>query len=151
MTFDGIHIINGEIVSPRPEILIALKDENPFLMMDEPSDTSLFKVFFFSGWTAFSDILIRESKDTIAFIPATDTKNRAKYCIRPFLKTMERIAYWCRRPINREINREILIIELKFEVVNKSSISEVLNYPNPFSTSTQFVFTLTGSQIPDRI
>jgi flagellar hook assembly protein FlgD len=24
----------------------------------------------------------------------------------------------------------------------------VLNYPNPFSTSTKFVFTLTGSEIP---
>ena len=23
------------------------------------------------------------------------------------------------------------------------------NYPNPFSTSTKFVFTLTGSEIPD--
>jgi flagellar hook assembly protein FlgD len=24
-----------------------------------------------------------------------------------------------------------------------------LNYPNPFSTSTRFVFTLTGNEIPD--
>jgi flagellar hook assembly protein FlgD len=24
-----------------------------------------------------------------------------------------------------------------------------LNYPNPFSTSTQFVFTLTGSELPE--
>jgi flagellar hook assembly protein FlgD len=28
-------------------------------------------------------------------------------------------------------------------------ISNVLTYPNPFSTRTQFVFTLTGSQVPD--
>jgi len=28
-------------------------------------------------------------------------------------------------------------------------ISHVLNYPNPFSTSTQFIFTLTGEQVPD--
>ena len=27
-------------------------------------------------------------------------------------------------------------------------ISQVLNYPNPFSTSTRFVFTLTGSELP---
>jgi flagellar hook assembly protein FlgD len=25
----------------------------------------------------------------------------------------------------------------------------VINYPNPFSTSTRFVFTLTGSEIPE--
>ncbi len=27
-------------------------------------------------------------------------------------------------------------------------ISNILNYPNPFSTSTRFVFTLTGSEVP---
>src|SRR6202008_4112146 len=37
---------------------------------------------------------------------------------------------------------------INFEVINKSTITEVLNYPNPFSTSTRFVFTLTGSEIP---
>ena len=30
-------------------------------------------------------------------------------------------------------------------------VSEVLNYPNPFSSSTQFIFTLTGTEIPDDI
>jgi flagellar hook assembly protein FlgD len=34
-------------------------------------------------------------------------------------------------------------------VINKQTITEVLNYPNPFSTSTRFVFTLTGSEMPD--
>jgi flagellar hook assembly protein FlgD len=33
--------------------------------------------------------------------------------------------------------------------VNKAMISNVLNYPNPFSTSTKFVFTITGSEVPD--
>ena len=35
-----------------------------------------------------------------------------------------------------------------FEVVNKSSITQVMNYPNPFTSSTKFVFTLTGSVLP---
>ena len=30
-------------------------------------------------------------------------------------------------------------------------ISNMLNYPNPFTTSTAFVFTLTGSQVPQNI
>ena len=38
---------------------------------------------------------------------------------------------------------------ISFEVINRSTITEVLNYPNPFSTSTRFVFVLTGSVIPD--
>ena len=38
---------------------------------------------------------------------------------------------------------------IQFEIINKQTITEVLNYPNPFSTSTRFVFTLTGNEIPD--
>ena len=38
---------------------------------------------------------------------------------------------------------------ITFEVENKPTITHVMNYPNPFSTSTRFVFTLTGSEIPE--
>jgi flagellar hook assembly protein FlgD len=38
--------------------------------------------------------------------------------------------------------------KINFEVINKSTITEVMNYPNPFSTSTKFVFTLTGDEVP---
>jgi flagellar hook assembly protein FlgD len=37
---------------------------------------------------------------------------------------------------------------ISFEVISKAMISNVLNYPNPFSTSTQFVYTLTGVEVP---
>ena len=40
---------------------------------------------------------------------------------------------------------------IKFKVDSKPSITNVLNYPNPFSTSTQFVFTLTGATIPEQL
>jgi len=38
-----------------------------------------------------------------------------------------------------------------FSVVNKPMISNMLNYPNPFTTSTAFVFTVTGSEVPQQI
>jgi flagellar hook assembly protein FlgD len=37
-----------------------------------------------------------------------------------------------------------------FQVIAKPMVSNLLNYPNPFSTSTAFVFTLTGSEIPEQ-
>ena len=36
-----------------------------------------------------------------------------------------------------------------FEVITKPMITNVLNYPNPFTTSTKFIFTITGSEVPD--
>ncbi len=40
---------------------------------------------------------------------------------------------------------------ISFEVVNESKITHFYPYPNPFSTNTRFVFTLTGANIPDQI
>ena len=39
-------------------------------------------------------------------------------------------------------------LNLPEKVINRTTITEVLNYPNPFTTNTRFVFTLTGSEIP---
>jgi hypothetical protein len=41
--------------------------------------------------------------------------------------------------------------EINFEVINEATISNFYPYPNPFSTSVRFVFTVTGSEVPDQI
>src|SRR5690606_8180282 len=38
-----------------------------------------------------------------------------------------------------------------FEIIHESTITYLMNYPNPFSTSTKFVFTLTGDRVPDHM
>lgn len=38
-----------------------------------------------------------------------------------------------------------------FNVINKPMISNMFNYPNPFTTSTAFAFTVTGSEVPQNI
>ena len=40
---------------------------------------------------------------------------------------------------------------ISFEIFTESSITQLINYPNPFSTSTRFIFTLTGSELPDNM
>ena len=40
---------------------------------------------------------------------------------------------------------------VSFRVISKPMISNMLNYPNPFTTSTAFVFTITGSDIPENM
>ena len=44
VTFDGVHILDEDIVSPVPLISITLDDENEFLLLNEDIDTSLFKI-----------------------------------------------------------------------------------------------------------
>ena len=41
--------------------------------------------------------------------------------------------------------------EINFEVINESAVTHFYPYPNPFSTSCRFIFTLTGNEIPDQL
>ena len=51
---------------------------------------------------------------------------------------------------DRSANRSgVQSYQIQFEVDNKPTVTNVLNYPNPFSNSTKFVFTLTGSEVPE--
>ena len=45
VTFNGQHILNNDIVAPTSEIVMSLKDDNPYLVMNEDADTSLFGVY----------------------------------------------------------------------------------------------------------
>jgi len=147
VTFDGKHILDGDIVSPNPEIQISLRDENPFLLLD---DTSYVKVFLQTPLQNKPErvYFIENGKENMEFIPATDSKNKLKVKYNPELTEdgdyrLKVQAMDASKNISGKEDYSI-----KFEVINESTITKVFNYPNPFSTSTRFVFTLTGSEIP---
>jgi hypothetical protein len=152
VTFDGVHILNGDIVSAKPLIQIMLKDENKYLLMNNINDTSLFNVFIqYPGASSATRIYFRSSsgEENMRFYPSATSSNNT--CT---------IQYNGNFPIDGTYG---LIVQAKsisnvksgandyqinFDVINKSTITEVMNWPNPFSTATHFVFTLTGSVIP---
>ena len=154
VTFDGSHIINGDIVSSEPEILIRLKDENKYLALD---DTALIKVFI-----KYPDGTIEPqhfSESYMTFTPATPSqlarKNEAQIDLR---KRFTQDGKYELQVQARDKSRNVsgtygdalvgIDYRIGFEVINKEMITNVVNYPNPFSTATKFVFTLTGSEIP---
>jgi len=150
VTFDGVHILNGDIVSGRPHIQIKLKDESRFMLLN---DTSLISVR-----VKFPDGSFRTYKvdnDTLRFTPATsDGKNTAILDFYPaFLTTynedgMDSYELVVSGKDRSENVAGVNDYSVNFMVINKPMISNLLNYPNPFTTSTAFVFTLTGSEIP---
>ncbi|MEM6964366.1 MAG: FlgD immunoglobulin-like domain containing protein, partial [Bacteroidota bacterium] len=149
VTFDGVHIMDGDLVSSRPSILITLKDENEFLALDDPS---LVKVFLKSpNYPDLRQIFV--DGDTLSFTPANTNsgKNRSQFLFQPELLDDGQY-YLVVQATDRSGNQSgNLDYKIGFEVINKSSITNVLNYPNPFSTSTRFVFTITGSEIPENM
>ncbi|HIF14091.1 MAG TPA: hypothetical protein EYQ86_01620 [Bacteroidetes bacterium] len=147
VSFDGVHILDGDIVSSEPEILIRLDDENRYLAMD---DTSLLNIFIVLP----DGKMVKQSFDGhgMLFIPAdSDIKdrNRAEVYLYPELLmdgVYKLIVQGKDRTGNASGAYDYII---SFEVVNESTVTNVINYPNPFTSQTQFVFTLTGSVTPD--
>lgn len=151
VTFDGIHILNKDIVSAKPMIKILLKDESRYNLLN---DTSGITVQLLKPNNTTPENISFDG--TICkFFPATNDNNGKN--------NIARVEY---RPVLKEDGVYKLIVtgkdkagniaenspkyEVQFTVENKPSITNVLNYPNPFSTSTQFLFTLTGSEIPSQ-
>jgi hypothetical protein len=144
VTFDGVRILNGDIVSAKPNILITLKDENKFLQLN---DTGAFTVSLQTP-NQGSPTRLYFGKDLL-FTPASLPKNSCAINYNPNLATDGKYSLLVQAR-DRSNNRSGLqSYEVDFMVNNKPSVTNVLNYPNPFSTATRFVFTLTGSEVPE--
>jgi len=146
VTFDGRHILSGDLVSSKPNIYISLKDENEFLTL---SDTSIFKIFIKYPGQSTSTVIPFES-DIVTFFPATQgDQNKAYVELNPTF--VEDGFYELLVQAEDASGNQSGDIDYKvsFEVVTKSSISNIVNYPNPFTTSTQFAYTLTGNEVPE--
>ena len=151
VTFDGRHITDGEYVSANPEILFRLKDENKYLLLN---DTSEFLIYMFYPSDPTNPVQLANNQNDVIYIPATTTNNgknnEARLIYKPTLTdgTYEVRAQGIDRSKNDAGKYDYRI---KFKVDSKPTITNILNYPNPFSTSTQFVFTLTGAAIPEQL
>jgi hypothetical protein len=147
VTFDGVHILNKDIVAAKPHIFIKLKDESRFLAL---SDTSLLKVQII-----FPDQTIHNYNfgDTMRFNPAnlSSGENSASIDLMPYF-TLDGDYELVVSGKDAAGNKAgALEYHVMFNVINKPMISNLLNYPNPFTTSTAFVFTVTGSEVPQNI
>jgi len=152
VTFDNVHILNDDIVSAKPHIQIKLKSLSSYLLL---TDTSLITLQL-----RYPDGTLRTigfNNDSVRFTPAASgTDNTATVDFTPNFTNQ----------INASGDTYQLIVSgkdqagntagtaayrISFIVISKPMISNLLNYPNPFTTSTAFVFTITGSEVPQNI
>ena len=153
VTFDGRRIMNEDVVSPYSEILITLKDENPFLVMNEDSDTSKFGIYVTNPSGIQSRIpFVDDLGNNVMFWTPANASNLKFKIDYPANFTEDGMYELYVQGADKSGNLSgDLEYRVRFEVIHESSITRMLNYPNPFSTSTRFVFNLTGSMVPDDI
>lgn len=147
VTFDGYHILDGDIVSPNPNILVQMRDDNPFasktdttginLSLKLPGEESQFQRISFSD-------------PRLTYRPASENEDfQLEYQPGPLDDGLHAIRIQAEDESGNEAGTEPY--EINFEVINESTITHFYPYPNPFSTRCRFVFTLTGVDIPDQI
>jgi len=150
---NGRHIMNKDIIAPTSEIVITLKDENPFLLMNSDSDTSLFGIYLTDPEGVQKRIYFTDNigNQIMTWVPATSQNKKFKIIFPRYFEksgTYTLLVQGTDRSGNLSGDLEY---KISFEVIHESMISQMMNYPNPFSTSTRFVFTVTGDAIPDDI
>lgn len=153
VTFNGRHILNGDIVDPTSEVLITLKDDNEFLIMNDVSDTTHFGIYLTdpNGIQVRIPFMDGSGNTVMQWIPAEPQHKRFKI-VWPSNWTMDGKYTLFVQGTDKSGNLSgDLDYKVSFEVIHEASITQMMNYPNPFSTSTRFVFTLTGSDAPDEI
>jgi hypothetical protein len=147
VTFDGVHILNRDIVASKPLIVAELKDEARWLLL---SDTSVMNV-----QVKFPDGHLRRynfDNDTLQFVPASSADNNvARIQFKPYFLEDGEYELLVSGKDKSDNLAGAVQYRVAFQVINKPMISNMLNYPNPFTTSTAFVFTITGAEVPQNI
>ncbi len=149
VAFDGRHILNGELVSPTPEIRVQVQDEdrlrrirdvNAFnLTLQRPGQPLGAAVVLTGNDVTFSvdSTSVTGSKATLVYLPGKNTPlTDGMYTLRAQARDRSTAAAGSQD------------FEVKFEVVNASTISNVFPYPNPVTSKARFVFTVTGQELP---
>lgn len=150
VTFDGVHILNRDIVSAKPKIIVKLKDNSKYLALN---DTSLMqvKVRYPNG----DERTFRFDNDTLRFTPADlsggNTDNTATIDFSPVFGEDGEYELFVTGKDKSGNPTGMTEYRVVFSIINKPMISNLLNYPNPFTTSTAFVFTVTGSEPPQNL
>lgn len=152
VTFDGKHIMHNDLVSAKPEIEISLKDENSFAIMNSISDTSLFGVYLVdpSGTQRRIPFYDTKGSPVLNWIPATAQTKKFRIQYSPVFTVSGNYSLIVQGADRNGNLSGDNAYKITFEVITESKISYLTNYPNPFSSSTRFVYTLTGSEAIDQ-
>jgi hypothetical protein len=146
VVFDGVRILDGDIVSPSPVISMLLKDNNRKIPITDPSSM---KVYLKKPGADFVEIDVASDPNVRYF--AADDKNdfRVEYQPEGLADGKYTLEVQGFDALGQRAGNERYSIN--FEVVNEASVSNFYPYPNPFSSKTKFIFTLTGSKVPDKM
>ncbi|SDX33882.1 putative type IX secretion system sortase PorU2 [Hymenobacter psychrophilus] len=146
VAFDGRHLLNGEIVSPRPSISVQLRDldklrpvtgRGNFLLVLTPRGKPSQAIDLNGGSITSFKVDSAQGLARMVFEPGKS---------QPLADNVYTLEVQGKDGSGNPAGTEPY--RITFEVVSGSSITNVFPYPNPVTSKTRFVFTLTGEVMP---
>ena len=138
ITFDGKEILNGDIVSSNPKILITLEDNSPL-----PLDTSYFTLIYNNNALNFS----RPDLD-YSYIPYPNSQSVIEW--NPKLENGKNVLEILARDASGNYF-DTTSYQIIFYTYTENDIQNIFNIPNPFKDATYFTFELRGTQVPEEL
>ena len=145
VTVDGEHIADREIISQHAEFVVKLRDEDSFLLLDDPDDLDI-RIFYpqLLEWKA------DPSSEITQWIPATNIENNeATFILNPRLHQIGIYDLEIRakdKAGNKVANADPYI--LSFIVVDQIEPSVLSVSPNPMTNEAIFEYTIDEDRIP---
>lgn len=147
VAFDGKHIMDGDIVAPSPVISVVLQDESRVNIRQDTTGINLFLQR--NDCEGCSPQRIAFSDPRVSWQANDNNRFEITYQPEPLADGSYNLSVQ-----GEDLSGNLSGIapyQVNFEVINASTITHFYPYPNPFSTSMRFVFTLTGQSVPDDI
>ena len=135
--FDGIEIIDNDIISSTPEVIITLEDNSPL-----PIDTTDFTIVHNNKPLKFYQTELNYDYQG----PGTPFVVTWKPELTDGRHTLEVLAKDASGNFFDSTSYRVI-----FYVFNENDITDVYNYPNPFARTTHFTFILKGQDKPDEL
>lgn len=150
VAFDGRHILNGELVSPTPTIIIQLNDGDKLRHI---TDRSVFTVTLIKPGQTSLPVLVDLNGPEVKFTLDVTQGSVARLEYHPGLGAPLPDGVYTLRVQGQGASPGTFSagsqdFQVKFEVVNASKITNVYPYPNPVINKARFVFTVTGQELP---
>jgi len=144
VSFDGKQIANNAIVSKEPLIQIRLKDENLYRIRKDTTGIDL----WLKACSKCSFKRIYFSNSLISWKIA-DENNDFRINYRPNFIGGDTLTLQVQGTDVAGNTAGVQPYRVTFRVIAEDGLQKVQVYPNPATTYTKFVFTLTGSTLPE--
>jgi hypothetical protein len=138
ITFDGKEILDEDIISATPKIVIQLEDNSPL-----PIDTSYFSLIH-------NNLPLRFSRSDITYNYEPYPNSRFTINWNPNLPDGRHVLEVLAKDASGNFF-DTTSYRKEFSVYNETDLTQVYNYPNPFKDDTYFTFELRGKELPEKL